>query len=153
MCRRSFFKTESGSGLSSSSLTFERLSFRSKFLRGFVNERNSDPPSILWMRLFHIEVVKTVLQGRIGERTCEQGGVIKVSKISSQDRLDVPVPPMMEQLREVPEMVSQDRIQRRTAEQIVDVPVSKVFSEFRVRQRFVEQNIENPVDEPISQIM
>ena len=57
-------------------------------------------------------------------------------KISSKDRilqrtsqiLDVPVPPMMRQLREVPKMVSQCSIQRPTAEQIVERLVFNNFS-------------------------
>ena len=79
-------------------------------------------------------------------------------KISSKDQilqrtnqiLDVPVPPMTEQLREVPKRVSQDRIQRRTAEQIVDRLVFKNFFQDRVQQRCVEQNIENPVPQMLS---
>ena len=61
---------------------------------------------------------------------------------------------MVTQLAEVPETVSQDRIQQRTVEQIVDAPVqqaveelaevSKVFSQDRIQQRAVEQTIENP---------
>ena len=43
--------------------------------------------------------------------------------------LDVPVPPVMEQLRKVPKMVSHDRIQPWTAERIVDVPVPTVSEE------------------------
>ena len=58
-------------------------------------------------------------------------------------------PQMREQLWEVPKMVSQDRIQRRTAEQIVDVPIFKVFSQDRFRQRSVKQNVENPVEEGV----
>ena len=86
----------------------------------------------------------------------------EVSKVLSKNQtlqrtrdqiLDVPVPQMMEQLGEVPEMVSQGRIQRRTAEQIVDMPVFKIFSRDRVRLRFVQQNIEKPVNEPIPQIV
>ena len=60
---------------------------------------------------------------------------------------------MMKRLGEVLEKVSQHRIQRRTAEQIVDIPVLVVFSQDRAQQRFVEQNIENPSDEPIPQIV
>ena len=48
-------------------------------------------------------------------------------------------------MTEVPKMASQDRIQRRIAEQNVDMPVFKVFSQDSVEQRFDEQNIENPV--------
>ena len=61
---------------------------------------------------------------------------------------------MVKHLVEVPETVSQDRIQQRTVEQIVDAPVpqaveelaevSKVFSQDRIQQRAVEQTIENP---------
>ena len=46
-----------------------------------------------------------------------------------------------------------NRIQRRTAELIGGMPVFKDYSQDRVQQRFVEQNIENPVDESTSQIM
>ena len=68
---------------------------------------------------------------------------------------------LIEQLEDVPKMMSQNRIQRRTAEQLVDMPVPKmveepvfeVLSQDRVRQRFVEKNIEYPVDESFSQCM
>ena len=63
---------------------------------------------------------------------------------------------MVEQLLEVPETVSQDRIRQRTVEQIVDAPVPqvveelaesfKVFSQDRIQQRAVEQIIENPAN-------
>ena len=54
-----------------------------------------------------------------------------MSKISSQDQMlhDVPVTQMIEQWREGPELVCQDRSQRRTVEQIADVPIFKVFTE------------------------
>ena len=78
-------------------------------------------------------VFKVFFQDRVQQHCREQK---EVPKISSKDQilqrtsqiLDVPVPPMMDQLREVPKMVSQDSIQRRTAEQIVDRPVFKDFS-------------------------
>ena len=43
--------------------------------------------------------------------------------------LDVPVTQMIEQLEEVQKMVSQNRIQRRAAQQIVDMPVLKLVAE------------------------
>ena len=58
---------------------------------------------------------------------------------------------MIGQLGEVPKMVSPNRIQRRTAEQIVDTPVpevveehveiTKLSSQNRVQQRFEEQSV------------
>ena len=70
---------------------------------------------------------------------------------------------MVKQLVEVPETVSQKRIQQRTVEQIVDVPVpqvveelmevSHVFLQDRVRQRFVEQIIEAPAISLAEQIV
>ena len=61
---------------------------------------------------------------------------------------------MVKQLVEVPETISQEGIQQRTVEQIVDVPVpqaveelievSQVFPQDRVHQRFVEQTIDIP---------
>ena len=70
---------------------------------------------------------------------------------------DVTVPEMGEQLVEVPETISQDRIRQRTVEQIVDAPVpqaveelpmevSKDFAQDRIQQRAVEQIIENPAN-------
>ena len=60
----------------------------------------------------------------------------------------------MTQLLEVPKIIPQDRIQQRTVEQIVDVPVPqvveelaevfKVYSRDEVHKRFVEQTIETP---------
>ena len=64
---------------------------------------------------------------------------------------DVPVPETAEQLVEVPETVSDDRIQQRTAEHIAVIPVPqdvkelvvvfRGFSQDRIQQRTVEQNI------------
>ena len=61
------------------------------------------------------------------------------------------VPQMIKQLEKVPKMVSQNKIQRRTAEQIFDMPVptvveehigiAKVSSQNRVHQRFEEQSV------------
>ena len=132
MCQRSFFQDRVRQR------TFEQLA-GSDFLRGFLNERNSDPPSILSMSLSHklwrkvsgVEVIKIVFQERLSERICEQDDVIKVSTISSEDR--------MLQLNQILD-----------AEQTVDVPVFRVFFQDRIRLRLVEQNIENPVDESIS---
>ena len=65
--------------------------------------------------------------------------------------LDVLMLEKAEQLVEVPETVSRDRVQQRTVEQIVDAPVpqaveelaevSKVFSQDRIQQRIVGQTI------------
>ena len=55
---------------------------------------------------------------------------------------------MVKQLVDAPKTVSQDRIQQRTVEQIVDVPfpqaveVFRVFSKDRIQQRAVEQTID-----------
>ena len=81
-------------------------------------------------------------QEQIPERTCEQvvdvrmpqvvGQVLEV--LSSQDRdlhgtveqiLDVLVPEMVEQLVKLPKTESDDRTQQRTAECIVNIPVSQ----------------------------
>ena len=98
---------------------------------------------------------------RILERICDQSGVIEVTKISSkdqtlqrtgdqilegfaQDRLQQRlfeqnvVPEMIEQLEEVPKMMSQNGIKRRTAGQIVDLP-GPVFPE-RISERICEQS-------------
>ena len=64
-----------------------------------------------------------------------------------------PVPHMMDSWEMCRRWCLKNRIQRRTAEQIVDMPVFKVFSQGRVEQRSVEQNMENPVDNSISQIL
>ena len=56
---------------------------------------------------------------------------------------------MIEQLMNVPKIVLQDRVQRRIAEQIVDFPalqgveepVFRAFSQDRVQQRGVEQEV------------
>ena len=52
-------------------------------------------------------------------------------------------------------MVFQNKIQRRTAEQIVDMPFPKMEEEpvFKVFSQDRVHNIEYPADEPISQIM
>ena len=62
---------------------------------------------------------------------------------------DVPVPEMAQQLVEAPKTVSQDRIQRRTVERIADIPVpkvaeelvEKVLSQDRDQQRSAEEII------------
>ena len=63
--------------------------------------------------------------------------------------LAVPMPLMTEQLGEVPKVVSQNRIQRRTAKQIVKVveehvKITKVSSQNMVQQRFGEQIVGVP---------
>ena len=85
-----------------------------------------------------------------------------------RSRLDVPVPEMVEQ--KLPETVSEDRIQQRTAEHISVIPVpqdvkelvevSEVFQKGWIQQRFVEQADETPdislavkiVERPVTQI-
>ena len=67
---------------------------------------------------------------------------------------DVPVPETAEQLVEVPETVSDDRIQQRTAEHIAVIPVPqdvkelvvvfRGFSQDRIQQRTAEQTVEAP---------
>ena len=61
------------------------------------------------------------------ERTC--GGSAKDSfSVSTRNGIfKVPVPQMIEQLVDVPKIVFQDRINRWTAEQIVDMPVFNDF--------------------------
>ena len=98
---------------------------------------------------------------RILERICDQSGVVEVTKISSkdqtlrrtgdqilegfaQDRLQQRsfeqniVPEMIEQLEEVPKMISQNGIKRRTAEQIVDLPALVLLE--RISERICEQS-------------
>ena len=97
---RSCFKTESGSGLLSSSLTVQpRSQWRSvssRFsLRTWFNSilwcRTSNIP---WMSPFHKLRRKVsrksklfFFRERICERICQQGGVVELSKTSSQDRM------------------------------------------------------------------
>ena len=94
---------------------------------------------------------KVFSQDRVQQHRGEQE--TEVPKISSKTKscsqiLDVPVPHVPEQLEEVPNMVSPDRIQAWTAEQIVDMSVPKVVEEHvgitkvssrRGQQRFEEQ--------------
>ena len=66
----------------------------------------------------------------------------------------VEVPPMIDEVVEVPKIGSQDRIPQRTAEQVMYTPVPQVVEEFvevfkvflqdRVQQRMVEQITETP---------
>ena len=77
---------------------------------------------------------------------------VLANKTRAANVLDDLVPQMMEQLGEGPEMVSRFRIQRRTAEEIVDMPIFKVFSQDRVRLRLVEQNIEHSVEIKVPKI-
>ena len=68
------------------------------------------------------------------------------------------LPQMIEEVVEVPKIVSQDRIQKRTVEQIVYIPVPqiveelvegfKVLSEDRVQQLIVEHDYRNPDNFP-----
>ena len=93
---------------------------------------------------------------QISERICEQIADVHVSQVvkrtievpkMAEQILDVPVPVMVEQ--KLPETVSEDRIQQRTAEHISVIPVpqdmkklvevSEVFQKGRIQQRFVEQ--------------
>ena len=70
---------------------------------------------------------------------------------------------MVKQLVEVPETVSEDRIQQRTVEQIVDVPfpqaveelaeVFRVYSQDRTQQRAVEQTIDTPATSLVEMIV
>ena len=65
---------------------------------------------------------------------------------------DQMVPEMVRQLKDVPKLLSHNEIQRRTAEQIVDLP-SPVFTERISAKRTVEQIIVDFMDEAMSQIM
>ena len=94
-------------------------------------EQFADIPAL---RVVKEPVFKVLSHERVQQQAGEQD--TEVPKISSKDQifqlnqiLDVPVPPMMEQLREVLKMVSRDRIQPWTAEQIVDMPVLEVVEE------------------------
>ena len=51
------------------------------------------------------------------------------SMSTSEQNLDIPVPEMMKQLIEVTEIISQDRIQQCTLEQISDTSVSQAVKE------------------------
>ena len=104
------------------------------------------------------EQVRHVVGERISERICEQIAdvyvpqvvklTIEVPKMAEQI-LDVPVPEMVEQ--KLPEIVSDDRIQQRTAEHIAVIPVPqdvkelvvvfRVFSQDRIQECTVEQTI------------
>ena len=84
-------------------------------------------------------VFKVFTEDRVEQRLVEQ--TTEVLQISSKDQilqrtrdqiLDVPAPLMMEELGDVPKMVSQNRTHRRTAEQIAVVPVFHIFSQDRV---------------------
>ena len=65
-----------------------------------------------------VEVVKTVLQEQPSEKICEQGGVIEVSKISSQDRMSQRT--VKQTLDE--SCVPRELVQQRTAKQMEDAP-------------------------------
>ena len=67
----------------------------------------------------------------------------------AEQHLDVPVPRMTQQFVDVPKIVFQDRIQRRTARaDRRHASRSRFLSQDRVDQRFID----NPVDEPASHI-
>ena len=75
---------------------------------------------------------------------------IEVPKMAEQI-LDVPVPEMVEQ--KLPETVSDDRIQQRTAEHIADISVPQDVEELvevfrvpkdRIQQRLAEQTVDTP---------
>ena len=95
-----------------------------------------------------LDVVEKIVE--TSETQTFQGTQTFVSFNTTEQTLDVPVPEMIE----LPTIVSQDRIQQRPLEQIVDTPVpqiveelaeaSKVFSQDRVQQLFGEQTIESP---------
>ena len=95
-----------------------------------------------------LDVVEKIVE--TPETQTFQGTQTFVSCNTAEQTLDVPVPEMVE----LPTIVSQDRIQQRTLEQIVDTQVpqiveelaeaSKVFSQDRVQQRFGGQTIETP---------
>ena len=117
-----------------------------------INERFVDVP-VPQMSTETVEVVNLVHQGRIDEQIievpvphifeemiCEQS-----EDLNSPQVVDFPVPQMIEQLGQAEDGVS-NRIQRRTAEWFVGMPVFKDLSQNRVQQCCVKQNIENPVD-------
>ena len=101
-----------------------------------------------------------------------------MTKISSKDQIlqrteDQIMMEMVEKLEEVPKMMSHNEIQRRTAEQIVDLPapvfterisarilglseyirLAKTLHQDRNLQRTVQQVIVDFMDEVVSQIM
>ena len=94
-----------------------------------------------------------------GEKTLQQNKILRMIKMNLAKKclemlaeiieLNDGYKKFYEQLVEVPETVSQDRIQQRTVEQIVDAPVPqavdelaevfRIFSQDRTQQRAVEQ--------------
>ena len=108
------------------------------------------------------EQVRLVVGERISERICEQIAdvhvpqvveqIIEVPKMAEQ-MLDVLVLEILEQLVKWPSTISEDRIQERTAERIVDIPVPQDVEELvevsrvsqdMIQQRSVEQTDETP---------
>ena len=107
------------------------------------------------------EQVRHVVGEWIFERICEQIADVHVPQVvkrtievpkMAEEILDVPVLEMVEQ--KLPETVSDDRIQHRTAEHIAVIPVpqdvkelvevSEVFPQDRSQQCFLEQINETP---------
>ena len=95
-----------------------------------------------------------VSHDRLPRRNAAQIVDMPAFKLFSQDRvreipggqfLDDPVPRMRKQLGEGLEMVSQDRLPRRNAAQIVDMPAFKLFSQDRVREILGGQFLDDPV--------
>ena len=108
-----------------------------------------------------VEQVRHVVGEWISERICEQIADVHVPQVvkrtievpkMAEQILDVPVPEMVEQ--KLPETVSDDRIQQRTAEHIAVIPVpqdvkelvevSEVFPQDMSQQCFLEQINETP---------
>ena len=107
------------------------------------HEQFADIPSL--------QVVQELVFKVFSYNTVQQRFVEQNIESPVEQNLDVPIPQMIEQLKEVPKMVSQNKIPRRTAEEIVDVPVPKVVEEHvgitkvssqnRVQQRFEKQSV------------
>ena len=107
------------------------------------------------------EEFRLVVGERISERICEPIAdvhvpqvveqIIEVTKMAEQI-LDVLVLETVEQSVKLPSTISEDRIQERTAQRIVDIPVPQdveelvevpTVSQDRIQQRFAEQTIDS----------
>ena len=82
--------------------------------------------------------------------------VERINDRIADQMVDIPVPPVMEEIvaavQEVTRLVTQERVQRRTAEHLVDVPVNPIWEEaVKVVVRLVPR--ERVQHRPILQMM